>query len=604
MNFVVLLNGYHNAKFKMCGIIGYTGNKDAGPMLLESLKKMEYRGYDSAGFGILHGGALRVMKDAGRIAEIARKVGISDEKGNTGIAHTRWATHGGVSQNNAHPHVSCDASIAVVHNGIIENYQELSSQLKAEGHRFASETDTEVIAHLLEKHYREGNHLKAFQETAKQLKGTFAFLALFDDKPGLILGARKDAPLIIGVGKGGNFIASDIVSFIEQTDRVVFLKDYEIASITANKIEVFTFDGEPVEFAPTHVAWEASDISKKEFAHYTLKEINEQARTLSAALDQDEEKINEFCIAIKNAKNTIITASGTSFHAGMLMRYLLAKFAKIHAQSILASEIDQEIDLVEKDTLVIAISQSGETADVIGAVRKAASRGASVISIVNTAGSSLTRESKITLYINCGPEIGVAATKSFTSQLAIIYDIVFRLAGLEEKRAQLRDLSKHVEIILSQDTSIREIAKRYKITSDFYFIGRGLHFPIALEGALKMKELSYIHAEGLAAGELKHGTLALVDAGTPVIAINPGDETYDETLNNIAEMKARGATIIAVTDKQNQLYNDVIEIPAVDSVFFPILEVIPLQMLAYYAAVERTLDPDYPRHLAKSVTVK
>lgn len=605
MNFVVLLNGCHDVKFKMCGIIGYTGDKDAGHILLESLKKMEYRGYDSAGFGILHDGTLRVMKDAGRIAEIARKVGISDEKGSTGIAHTRWATHGGVSQNNAHPHVSCDANIAVVHNGIIENYQELSSQLKAEGHRFASETDTEVIAHLLEKHYsKEGNPLKAFQETAKELNGTFAFLALFDDKPGLILGARKDAPLIIGVGKGGNFIASDIVSFIEHTDRVVFLKDYEIATVTASTIEVFTFEGEPVEFVPTHVAWEASDISKREFAHYTLKEINEQARTLSVALDQNEGKINEFCLAIKNAKNVIITASGTSFHAGMLMRHLLAKFAKIHAQSILASEIDQEIDLVEQDTLVVAISQSGETADVIGAVRKAAVKGASVISIVNTVGSSLTRESKITLYLNCGPEIGVAATKSFTSQLAIIYDIVFRLAGLEEKRAQLRDLSKHVETIVSQDTRIREIAKRYKQASDFYFIGRGLHFPIALEGALKMKELSYIHAEGLAAGELKHGTLALVDAGTPVVAVNPSDETYNETLSNIAEMKARGATIIAVTDKQNQLYNDIVEIPSVDSIFFPILEVIPLQMLAYYAAVERTLDPDYPRHLAKSVTVK
>lgn len=589
----------------MCGIIGYTGSKEAGPILLESLKRMEYRGYDSAGFGIMHDGEIRISKDAGRIQDIARKVGISDQKGSTGIAHTRWATHGGVTQTNAHPHVSCDANIAVVHNGIIENYQELSSHLEAEGHRFVSDTDTEVIAHLLEKHYRERKDpLKAFQKTAKDLQGTFATLALFDDKPGLVLGARKDAPLIIGLGKQENFIASDIVSFISHTDKVAFLKDNEIASITADNVRIFTFNGDPVEFQPTHVAWEASDISKKEFAHYTLKEINEQARTLSAALDQNEERISAFCDSIKKAKNTLITAAGTSFHAGVLMRYLLAKLAKVQAHTVIASEIDQEIDLTDKDTLIVAISQSGETADVLAAVKKAATKGASVISMVNTMGSSLARESEITLFLNCGPEIGVAATKSFTSQLAVIYDIVFRLAGMNEKREQLSELSRYVETILTQDGKIHDIAKRYKNATDFYFIGRGLHFPVALEGALKMKELSYIHAEGLAAGELKHGTLALVDSGTPVIAINPSDETYSETLGNIAEMKARGATIIAVTDRHNELYDEVIEIPSVDQVFFPILEVIVLQMLAYYAATERALDPDYPRHLAKSVTVK
>jgi glucosamine--fructose-6-phosphate aminotransferase (isomerizing) len=589
----------------MCGIIGYTGNSDAAPVLLESLKKMEYRGYDSAGFGIIHDKSIQVLKDAGRIDDIASKISIRTKKGTTGIAHTRWATHGGVTQTNAHPHVSCDAKIAVVHNGIIENYQELSAQLKKEGHRFASETDTEVVAHLLEKYYgMERNPLKALQAAVKELKGTFATLAVFDDKPDLVLGARKDAPLIVGLGKGENFIASDIVSFISHTDRVVFLKDYEIASVTPSRLQLFTFDGEPMPVVYTHVAWEASDISKKEFAHYTLKEINEQARTINVALDQDERKMTAFCNAIRNAGNVRITASGTSFHAGMLMRYLLAKLAKIHAQAFLSSEIDHEIDLIDDNTLVIAISQSGETADVLEAVKKAASKGAKIVSLVNIMGSSLTRESEVSLALNCGPEIGVAATKSFTSQLAIIYDIAFRLAGLDGKMEQLNDLSRYVEIVLNQEERIKEIAKNHKLAADFYFIGRGLHYPIALEGALKMKELSYIHAEGLAAGELKHGTLALVNAGTPVIAINPSDETYSETLSNISEMKARGARIIAVSDKDNELYDEVISIPPINPVFFPIIEVIPLQILAYYAAIERALDPDYPRHLAKSVTVK
>ncbi|MBM3898189.1 MAG: glutamine--fructose-6-phosphate transaminase (isomerizing) [Thaumarchaeota archaeon] len=589
----------------MCGIIGYTGNKNAATVLLESLKKMEYRGYDSAGFGIIHDESIQVLKDAGRIDDIASKISIRTKKGTTGIAHTRWATHGGVTQTNAHPHVSCDAKIAVVHNGIIENYQDLSTQLKKEGHGFGSETDTEVIAHLLEKYYRIENHpLKALQLAVKELKGTFATLAVFDDKPDLVLGARKDAPLIVGLGKGENFIASDIVSFISHTDKVVFLKDYEIASVTPSKVQIFTFDGEPVPAIGTHVAWEASDVSKKEFAHYTLKEISEQARTINVALDQDERKITAFCDAIRNAGNVRITASGTSFHAGMLMRYLLAKLAKIHTQAFLSSEIDHEIDLIDEETLVIAISQSGETADVLEAVKKAAAKGAKIVSLVNIIGSSLTRGSKVSLALNCGPEIGVAATKSFTSQLAIIYDIAFRLAGLGEKRKHLNDLSRYFEIVLNQEERIKEIAKTHKLAADFYFIGRGLHYPIALEGALKMKELSYIHAEGLAAGELKHGTLALVNAGTPVIVINPSDETYNETLSNISEMKARGARIIAVSDKDNELYDEVISIPSVDPVFFPLIEVIPLQILAYYAAIERALDPDYPRHLAKSVTVK
>ncbi len=589
----------------MCGIIGYTGSRDAAPVLLESLKKMEYRGYDSAGFGIIHDESIQVFKDAGRIDDIASKVSIRTKKGTTGIAHTRWATHGGVTQTNAHPLVSCDAKIAVVHNGIIENYQELSFQLKSEGHRFVSETDTEVIAHLAEKYYNvEKNPLKALRAAVRELKGTFATLALFDDKPDLVLGARKDAPLVVGLGRGENFIASDIVSFIAHTDKVVFLKDYEIAAVTASKVQIFTFDGDSLPLIPTHVAWEASDLSKKEFAHYTLKEISEQARTINAALDQDETKMIAFCQAIKDAGNVCITASGTSFHAGILMRYLLAKHVKMHAQTFISSEIDHEIDLIDENTLVIAISQSGETADVLEAVKKAAAKGAKIVSLVNTIGSSLTRESKVSLPLNCGPEIGVAATKSFTSQLAIIYDITFRLAGLDDKRTQLNDLSRSVEIVLNQEARIKEVAKKHKLSADFYFVGRGLHFPIALEGALKMKELSYIHAEGLAAGELKHGTLALVNAGTPVVAINPSDETYSETLNNISEMKARGARIIAVSDRENELYDEVIRIPTVDPIFFPIIEVIPLQILAYHAAIERALDPDFPRHLAKSVTVK
>ncbi len=589
----------------MCGITGYVGEENAAPLLYSGLKRMEYRGYDSAGIATISKNRLNVKKDAGKVTDINNYLDFLSMDGKIGIAHTRWATHGGVTKENAHPHVSCRIDVAVIHNGIIENHQQLKEALKADGHIFNSETDTEVIVHLLEKHAEKNKDVKRIiLNTVKELKGSFAFLAVFASDPETLIGARKDAPLAIGISKRGNFIASDILAFIDYTDQVIFLDNREIAIVKQDKVQVYTFAGRPVEKKVTQVAWEAKDTSKAEFAHYTAKEIHEQPQTLKAALYQDQDKILRFVEAIKQAEHVNITACGTSYHAGLVLRNLLARRAKIRSGITLSSEFAHDAELIGDDSLLIALSQSGETADLLSAVAEAKKRGAEIFSILNVIGSSLDRESELSLFINCGPEIGVAATKSFTGQLAVAYLLAFSVVDDKRRLSELRNIWKAVEVVLKQEDKVIEVADKYKDCNDFYFVGRGLHLPIALEGALKLKELAYNHAEGMAGGELKHGTLALIEEGTPVVVLNPEDETYDEMLSNASEMRARGARIIGISNRPNEIYDEFIQIPKVDKLLYPLVEVIPLQMLAYHAAVLRQKDPDYPRNLAKSVTVK
>ncbi len=589
----------------MCGIIGYIGDKDAGPILYNGLKRMEYRGYDSVGVATIHDGELIVKKGVGKVTEITKELDFKNIRGKIGIAHTRWATHGGVTRENAHPHASCGFEVAVIHNGMIDNYLSLKENLKAEGHKFNSETDSEIIVHLLEKNYQENeNEKQAMLKTISELKGAFAFLAIFKSNPKMIMGARKDAPLIIGIGEQKYFLASDVLAFIEWTNKVIFLDNREIGIVENGHFQVLTFEGKPINKKITQVAWEAKDTSKEAFTHYTAKEIHEQPQTIRAALSQDSDKLMKFCKAIEKTRNVHITACGTSYHAGLILSNLLARLVKKRSDIILSSEFTHYAELIERDGLVIAISQSGETADLLSAVSKAKEKGGEVFSILNSAGSSLDRVSNLSLYLNCGPEIGVAATKSFTAQLILIYLIVLSLTKDNKRLACISDISKSVKDVLRNEQKVSTIAEKYKECNDFYYVGRSLNLPIAMEGALKLKELAYNHAEGIAGGELKHGTLALIENGTPVVALNPDDGSYHEMLDNIFEMKARGAKIIGVSNKPHEIYDEFIPIPTIHEIFYPLVEVIPLQMLAYWTAVKRQRDPDYPRNLAKSVTVK
>lgn len=588
----------------MCGIIGVVGQQEASPLLFRGLRRLEYRGYDSVGVCTSHH-SLHLKKGAGKIEDVHQRLDLLTLPGEMGIAHTRWATHGGVSDINAHPHLSCSGELAVVHNGIIENYLGLKKWLVSRGHVFGSETDSEVISHLVEDYLkRHRKKVDAVRLAARKLRGSFAFLVVFNDSP-VLTGVRKDSPLVVGVGKGENFVASDVLAFIDDTDEVIFLDNYEIAEVTKDSVSITDFDGQRKKKTVTKVAWEASDISKKEYSHFTIKEIHEQSETIPASLYQDEQKIDAFCREIKASDTVYLVASGTSYHASLVFKQLLAQRSGMRAEAVLASEFTGSLNLVGKDDVMVAISQSGETADVLEAVRVAKSSGAKVLSVVNVMNSSLDRESDLSIYLHCGPEIGVAATKSFTSQLAVLNLISMNLKGMRDAVEDLHTLRGFVPQILSVEQKIRDVAEKYATRPDFFYVGRGIHYPIALEGALKLKEISYVHAEGLAAGELKHGTLALIEEGTPVVLINPNDRTHQETLDNGHEMKTRGAKIIGLGTKVDESYDDIIGIPSLkEESLYPILEVIPLQMLAYYMAVERKANPDYPRNLAKSVTVK
>ncbi|RLG46048.1 MAG: glutamine--fructose-6-phosphate transaminase (isomerizing) [Thermoproteota archaeon] len=590
----------------MCGIFGYIGFRKLGPIILEGLKRLEYRGYDSAGVAFISSG-LQVMKDAGKIDEISRKFNFSGINGKLAISHTRWATHGAVTQTNAHPHISCNGRIAVVHNGIIENYIDLKRELISLGHKFRSETDTEVIPHLIEEFYRKtGDPLKAIFMAVSKLDGSFAFLAIFEDHPDRIFAVRYKSPLVIGLGDGENFVASDVPAFLKYTKKVIFLDDMEVAVISRNSVEVFnSLTREKVDKEIYTVPWSVEDAERGGYPHFMMKEIMEQRFTITRVLGQDD-RIREASQLIKDAQKVFLVAAGTSYHACLASSYWFAEIAGVNARAVLASEFPSISKLVDDKSLVIAVSQSGETADVLESVRMAKKRGSKILGIVNVVGSSLMRISDAFLTINAGPEICVLATKSYTSQLAILYLLVNDLVGrLENAKEEIKRAETLVAHMLESEAllkDIRRIAKDLSASEHIFLIGRGISYATSLEGALKIKEVSYIHAEGFAGGELKHGTLALIEEGTPCIAIVPEDETKDQTLGNAMEIKARGGYIIGLSNEEHVVFDELIRTPSETSLS-PIVMTIPLQLLAYYLALERGCNVDQPRNLAKSVTV-
>ncbi len=518
--------------------------------------------------------------------------------------NSRWATHGGVTDANAHPHASCKELVAVIHNGIIENYLPLKKALASKGHRFRSETDTEVIAHLLEDEYkRSKDPLRATLSATKKLKGQYAIVAMFQDRPDVIVGARKDAPLVVGLGADKTFLASDVLAFIGHTDKTIFLDNHEVVMLTKDRVKIVGPDGRGIRRRPTQVAWELSDLSKKDYAHFTLKEINEQPQTVLAASVQEPGKVEGFAKAIAKARPLYLTASGTSYHAALLMRHRLSREAHIRGEAVVAGELKEHAGFLGKKAVVVALSQSGETADLLEAVKEAKKKGAKVYSIVNAAGSTLARESDGVLLLNCGPEVGVAATKSFTAQVVVANLVVDAVLGRRRSNG-FKELSEAVAEALKCEGTVRGLVERYGDRPDFYFVARGYESPVAMEGALKLKELSYVHAEGMPASELKHGTLALIEEGTPVVILNPSGDNHADSLSNAEELRARGADVIGVSDVKDEVYRHYIHVPKVQPKFTPIVEAVPLQLLAYHFALARNNDPDYPRNLAKSVTVK
>ena len=588
----------------MCSIIGYKGQLDVAPLLVNSLERMEYRGYDSVGIATINDGKIILKKGVGKVADVSKRLDLGSLPGDTGVGHTRWATHGSVTNTNAHPHYGCTDSIAIVHNGIIENHKELREELIGIGHIFKSDTDSEVISHLLEKYYVDQKNIKkAVIDTCKRLEGAYAFVAVFED--GTICGSRYNEPLIIGSVDTGHFISSDILGFLEYTNKAIYLENRDTVILDSKTLQIFDMQGNPVNRPVTQVAWELASIDKGKYAHHTLKEIHEQPVIVEKAGTQNLDRVKEFCNIVRNSRTVFLTGSGTSYHCALIAKHLLSNFAKIHAETLVSSEFQYTLDGIDSTSVLLAISQSGETADVLQAVKAAKHMGARILSIVNIPTSSLARISDWFLLIECGPEVGVAATKSFTAQLSLIYTIVDRLCnGCLSFEADKAFLGGALREILDTEIEIHRIAERLRDATDIYIIGRSIHYPIALEGALKLKELAYIHAEGMTAGELKHGPLALIESNSYVIIINPNDTTSNDNIATAHEIKARGATIIGISDRPNDVYDIFIKIPCAKSIIYPIIEVLPFQILAYYLALAKNADPDYPRNLAKSVTVK
>ncbi len=607
----------------MCGIVGYLGNKDVDSVILVGLEKLEYRGYDSAGISAIHQGKLITRKKMGKLRDLYSLMDGKPIKGNLGIGHTRWATHGKPSDNNAHPHTDCKGEIAVAHNGIIENFQELRKELIEKGHKFVSETDSEVIPHLIEEYY-EGSLFEAVLKAIKRLRGSFALAIISSKEPDKLIGVRKDSPLILGIGDGEMLLASDIPALLSHTKRIVTLENGEIAVLTKTSWEIYDFDGNKIEKQPKVVEWDAGMIEKGGYPHFMLKEIHEQPRVIEANLSKYL-RGDEFLLLkdtnlrrlLLNKGHIIIQAAGTSLHAGMVGKYLLEKLAKVRTETDYSSEFRYREPVMDSDTLVIAISQSGETADTLAGLRLAKEAGLDVLSIVNVVDSSIARESDYVIYINAGPEIGVASTKAYTAQLLILILLSLELASLkgylpedEEENIinELKFLPSRMRQVLKDERRIIDIAENYYTSNNFMFLGRGINYPTALEGALKLKEISYIHATGYAAGEMKHGPIALVDKDLPVVIVNPRTSVYEKTLSNMMEVKARGGRLISLItegDKEMLEFSDkVITIPQVHEILTPILTVIPLQLLAYHIAVLRGCDVDKPRNLAKSVTVE
>ena len=609
----------------MCGIVGYVGDRQAAEFLLDGLSKLEYRGYDSAGIAVYDGENIRVEKCVGRLAALREKIKGNVPVGSLGIGHTRWATHGRPSDVNSHPHTDCHGDFAIVHNGIIENYLSLKEELTAKGHVFKSETDTEVVVHLLEEVY-SGDFIAAVRAVLKRIEGSYALAFMSRKHPDMLLCTKQDNPLIIGLGEGENFIASDIPAIISRTRRTYILGDGELAIVRKDSVEVTNHLGETVPKKVFEVTWNAEAAEKGGYEHFMLKEINEQPKavrdTMSQRITADKKSISfeelGWDAAYLNSFNKIyIVACGTAYHAGLVGKYYIEKMARVLVEVDVASEFRYRDPIVDEHTLLIVVSQSGETSDTLAALKESKRRGAKTLAITNVVGSSIAREADQVVYTWAGPEIAVASTKAYTTQLVLFFMLALYMAEIKgtiaaertaELVAQLQEIPAQVSEILSDVDPIKTFAKQYGFNEDVFYIGRGLDYAVSLEGALKLKEISYIHAEAYAAGELKHGTLALIVEGIPVIALATQRNVYEKTLSNIKEVKARDAVVIGIAaegDRELEKYVDhVMHVPASDEFIMPILSVIPLQLLAYYAAITRGCDVDKPRNLAKSVTVE
>jgi len=585
----------------MCSIIGYFGDRTAAPIIVNALKCMEYRGYDSVGIATFSQNQILVKKGSGKVAEVNSHLDLEKLAGIVGIGHTRWATHGKATSANAHPHKSSTNKVAIVHNGIIDNYKELKQKLQRQ-YEFKSETDSEVIANLLQFHLdKTGNVKESIIKSTAELKGNYAFVAMFYD--GSIGAARFHEPLIIGIGNEGYFVSSDVLGFIEHTDEVIYPDNGEIVIINNYGMQIFDFKGKPVHHQITKISNEFFGSQKGNYAHYTLKEILEQPETILKACTKYQEQIDDVVNYISKSSNVFLTGSGTSYNSCLIAKHLFSNYAKLRIDPLISSEVPFLNPHFDENSLLIAISQSGESADVLEAVNLAKNQNCKITSIVNILTSSLTNLSSVSIGLGCGAEIGVAATKSFTSQMAVLYRIVDRLC-MGQLGMNFHSISKAMSDALKEKEQIQKIAESMKDISDIYVLGRGIHYPIACEAALKLKELTYIHAEGLPGGELKHGPLALMDSSVFVIVINPTDMTFENTIASIHEIKARNAKIIGISDKPNDMYDYWIRIPKTKDEYFPFIEIIPIQLLSYYTALEKNADPDYPRNLAKSVTVK
>ncbi|NPA32315.1 MAG: glutamine--fructose-6-phosphate transaminase (isomerizing) [Aquificae bacterium] len=592
----------------MCGIVGYTGKDLALPIILGALERLEYRGYDSAGVALIEDGKLIIEKKAGKLRELVKALWGKNYKAKIGIGHTRWATHGSPTDQNAHPHTDQKRQFAVVHNGIIENYIELREELKREGVSFYSDTDTEVIAHLIARNY-EGDLLDAVQRTIQKLKGAFAFAVITVHEPERIVCAKSGSPLIVGLGEGENFLASDIPAILPYTRKVIVLDDGEIADITPEGVNVYNFSGEPVSKDVMITPWNIVSAEKSGFKHFMLKEIYEQPKALNDTIKGFFSTEGTIPFSLKDFRRVLIVACGTSYHAGLVGKYWIERFANVPVEVVYASEFRYGHFPVGEKDLVIGISQSGETIDTKFALQSAKERGAFTVGLVNVVGSAIDRESDFTLYTHAGPEIGVAATKTFSAQLAVLYALGARESKeREELYALLRGVPALVESALELSEGVEKVADKYTKAKDFLYLGRYLSYPIALEGALKLKEISYIHAEGYPAGEMKHGPIALIDESMPVMLVAPKDRVYEKMLSNLEEILARKGKVISVgfvnDDVLKKKSRDFMPVPEVHETLTPFVTIIPLQLFAYHIASKLGLDVDQPRNLAKTVTVE
>jgi glucosamine--fructose-6-phosphate aminotransferase (isomerizing) len=615
----------------MCGIIGYVGTRDVVPVLIGGLKKLEYRGYDSAGVAVVNGNGgdpvVEVIRAEGKLSNLESKLSAQPLHGTFGMGHTRWATHGKPNENNAHPHRDCTGNVVVIHNGIIENFLPLKQRLKAAGHEFRSETDTEVVAHLIEEYRKDGTpFVAAVKKALKELEGHYALVMIAGDEPGTIVAAKHGPPLVVGLGEGENIVASDVAPLLAYTRNIIYLEDGEYAVANDKKVELFSREDELLNREPKRITWDAVAAEKEGYRHYMLKEIHEQSRavrdTFNGRMFEESGEVffNDLQFTPEEwskIQRVHVVACGTSWHAGLVGKFLIEAAGRIPVEVDYGSEYRYRDPIIDENTLVIGVTQSGETADTIAGMQEARAKGAKLISICNVLGAAATRMSDGVIYTNAGPEIGVASTKAFTTQLTAFYLLALYIRQLrgdsrEEIREAMHELGsiphKIEHLLKTQEKKIQALANRYHTAQDFLFLGRGLHYPIALEGALKLKEISYIHAEGYPAGEMKHGPIALIDENMPIVAIATKTAVYEKVVSNLQESKARDGKLIVICDEGDEemkkFADEIIEVPHTIEALQPILTVIPTQLLAYYIALRRGADVDQPRNLAKSVTVE